>query len=483
MLDAYGRLAARRGLTWAYLDGRDVELTADAVLGAIAERGLRQGRADGQVDLLLIDGYELLAPLDAWFRQELLPGRPAGAVTVLAGRSTPSREWRLDPGWRRVASVHEVPPLDPDQSRHLLGRLGVDAVDSDPLSQLGRGHPLALAMLAEAAADGRVPADLIEAPAVAAALCHRLINDVPDEAHRTGLATCAHAVRMTEDLLARTVGARAPEVWAWLEARPYVRRGEVGLFVHDVVREAFEAEMAVRSPEAYATLHVTVRDYFFQRLFDPHEPRPDRAAAELLLLHRRGPLADHLSVLRDAGRLSVIRATPTDADGIVALVEEAEGARVAALARRWITIRPRGLLMLRSDDGVDAFALQIYAPAGAADPGLDADDPVVAAILAHVEREGPLRPGERVNVNRFAGASLRYQRDPAVLLVNGISCILEWALEAAAWTFMVTVDADLYGRTSSTSACHPSSTSWWTASPRRPTAGTVVGSPPPTCSS
>src|SRR5690606_15850240 len=135
----------------------------------------------------------------------------------------------------------------------------------------------------EANADAPRIAQLTDAPTVVATLCAQLVDDVPDEAHRTGLATCAHATRMTQDLLARTVGARAPEVWTWLESRPYVRHGRLGLFLHDVVREVFEAELAQRSPDAYAALHRTVRGYFLERLFDPAEPHPDHAAAQILL--------------------------------------------------------------------------------------------------------------------------------------------------------------------------------------------------------
>ncbi len=269
-----------------------------------------------------------------------------------------------------------------------------------------------------------------------------LVDDVPDAAHRAGLATCAHATRMTADLLRRTVGSRADEVWRWLESRPYVRRGAVGLFLHDVVREVFEAEFAHRSPDAYVALHVAIRGYFLDRLADAGEPHPDRAAAELLFLHRRGPLSETIARLREGGLLAVAPAGPQDVGGILALIEDAEGPDAAALAARYAAEQPGCLYRSRSDAGVEAFAMQVYLPTGGT---LDADDPVASAILAVVEEHGPLRPGERVNVNRFAGSSRAYQRDPTVLLVNGVSCVLEWGHRPAAWTFIVTREAEQYG--------------------------------------
>ena len=436
LLDAMARLTRGGGRQVAYLDGRDVECSPAAVLAAV-----RQRTVDDPAAVLLVDGYELLSPLDRWFRTEFLPARPAGAVTVVAGREAPAAAWWLDPGWRRLVSVHRLDELDDPDSRDLLLGLGVtDQVDR--LAQLGRGYPLALAMLAEVDRSGRRPDRLSDAPDAVGQLCALILDDVPDEAHRTGLATCAHATRTTQDLLARMVGPRAPEIWAWLESRPYVRRGALGLFVHDVVRELFEAELAHRSPTAYAQLHRDVRGYFLDQLTNATEPHPDRAAAEVLLLHRKTPLAAQTSLLRDRGQLSVPRAGPAEREEILALIAAQEGQFSAALARRWLAAQPRSAYHVRADTGTAAFALQIYLP-GPDD--LMVDDPVAAAIWRLVTDRGPLRPGERVNVNRFSGASSSYQGDPLQLLVNGVSCILEWATTPAAWTFISSFGSRHYG--------------------------------------
>jgi hypothetical protein len=442
LLDAFARRARLAG-TWArYVDARDLECSVAGVRAATGARDRRAGEAVGAAEppVLLVDGYELLAPLDRWFREELLPSRPSGSVTVLAGRAAPAPGWSLDPGWSRLVRVHELHHLGATDSAALLERLGVES-GREVLAELGHGHPLALAMLAEAYRTGHAPTALTDAPDVVSALCGAIVDDVPDAAHRTGLATCAHATRMTEDLLARMVGARAGEVWRWLESRPYVRRGEVGLFLHDVVRELFEAEFAQRAPQAYTALHRAVRGYFLERVVDPADPHHDRAAAEILLLHRRSPLPTDVDRLRAGGVLSVPNATPQDHAEVVALVERYEGPDVACLAARWIEQQPRALYLLRTDTGIIAFAHHIYLPAP---PDLVADDPVCLAVLEQVDRLGPLRPGERINVARFSGAVGDYRREPAVMMVDGVSSIIEWSNEAAAWTFIVG-DRDHFG--------------------------------------
>jgi hypothetical protein len=40
--------------------------------------------------VILLDNYELLAPLDNWFRQEFLPQLPAQTLIVLASRHSPA---------------------------------------------------------------------------------------------------------------------------------------------------------------------------------------------------------------------------------------------------------------------------------------------------------------------------------------------------------------------------------------------------------
>ncbi|MFT4166997.1 MAG: ATP-binding protein [Microlunatus sp.] len=434
LLDAMARRADRLGQPVCHLDARDVDCSPVAV-----QRVVRA--ADEQPNtLLLVDGYDLLKPLDRWLRTELLPNRPADAITVLAGREAPDPDWWLDPGWRPLLQAHSLDRLDDATSQQLLSCLGVTE-QTARLTGLGRGYPLALAMLAEIDRSGRQPIELADAPDAVNRLCSLIIDDVPDDDHRTGLAVCAHATRTTVDLLAYAIPDRAEEVFGWLESRPYVRRGALGLYLHDVVRELFETQLEHRSPAEYARVHRLVRSFFLDRIHDPANAHPDRAAAEVLLLHRRTPLAADTSVLRDRGRLSVPRASATEREQILTLIETNEGSWSASLARRWLADQPRSTYHVQADDGPAAFSIQLYLP-GPAD--LMADDPIAHAIWELVDELGPLRPGERVNVNRFGGASSAYQGDPLQLLVNGVSCLLEWCTVPAAWTFIVAPDSLYY---------------------------------------
>src|SRR3954468_10144755 len=132
LLEAFARQARSHGHRVHYLDARDVECSVGGLSSALAalppSANAEDDRGeDGAAAGLLLDGYELLAPLDRWIREQLLPARPAGSLTVLAGREPPSAGWRLDPGWQRLTRVHELDRLDDDESDRLLAGLGVAA--------------------------------------------------------------------------------------------------------------------------------------------------------------------------------------------------------------------------------------------------------------------------------------------------------------------------------------------------------------------
>jgi AAA ATPase domain len=435
LLDELRRRAVEAGRPALLLHGRDLGGSIEQVAGAVA------ALPDGPGPVLLVDGYELLSRLDRWFREHLLPSLPADSVVVLAGREPPDAGWSADPGWRQLLRRLDLAVLPPVESVELLGRLGVPEQQRGRLAALGRGHPLTLTLLAEACAGGAVPTRLDELPRLVAELCRVLVREVPDADHRTGLATCAHAYRTTEDLLAATVGPRAPEVWAWLAARPFVGRSGDGLHLHDLVRDVFDAEFAQRNPDAYVALHRTMRQHAVSRLLDPASLSRHRDAIELMLLHKHSPLEPQARQLRDSGVLAMVPAAPADRAGVLELASAAEGPEAARMYGRWIDAQPAGLYVARSETGVEAFALHVYvSPEDNPVP----EDPVIRAVLDAIERRSPLRPGERVGIGRGIGNRGAYQRDALAVLAGSVSSLIEWLSRPVAWTVVTPLHEDFW---------------------------------------
>ncbi|WP_203713927.1 ATP-binding protein [Asanoa siamensis] len=434
LLAEFRARARAAGREVAQVDGREIDPSPEALLSALG--GALGGARPG---VLLVDGYEELGPIDGWVRDDLVPGLAADTVVALAGRSPPAAPWRVDAGWRHLVAVHRLDPFDERDSLDLLARAGTAPGVRAHLVRLGHGHPLTIALLADLAATGAVPESLADAPDLISVLLESLLHDVPGDAHLTGLATCAIAWVTTEELLAHMVGVAAPEVWRWLAARPFVTRGPRGLFAHDLARDVLDAEFERRLPERYRGHRRTIHAYTVAGLRTTSGPDRQRHGQQLLFLHRNSPFASGFAALRALGSAAVVPARTDEHEEVGGIVERFEGPAAGALARSWLRDQPDHLHVVRSPTGVAGFAHHLFFPSGG-----EAHDPVVRAILDHVDRHGPARPGELVNIIRFMGGTGDYQRDPYAVLAAPVSSVIEWMTKPLAWSFGVTVDPEFW---------------------------------------
>ncbi|GAA3347246.1 ATP-binding protein [Amorphoplanes nipponensis] len=428
--------ARAAGRVPALLDGQEMEPSPEGFRHAV----LRSAAGPGPV--LLVDSYEQLGAVDGWLRREFIPELPADGLVVLAGREPPPAAWRVDPGWRAVLAVHRVDHLDEADSADLLARAGVAGPARQRLAALGRGHPLTLALLADVARGGTVPESLAEVPDLISVLLESLLRDAPSEAHVTGLATCARAWLTTEDLLRKTVGAAAPEVWGWLRQRPFVGCRPGGLTPHDLTREVLEAEFERRSPDRYRALHRIIHDHVVAGIRATTGLDRQLLAQQLAYLHRRSPLTGAYFALRSQGSAAVVPARPEEHAPILSLIERSEGPASAALAERWLADEPGHLNVVRTEEGVVGFAYGVFCPCGSP---MEERDPVVRAILEHVARTAPVRPGERVDIGRFWSGVRDFQRDKYALLAGSVTSIMTWCTEPVAWSFVVSSDPAYWG--------------------------------------
>src|SRR4051794_4130219 len=402
LLGEFRARAVAAGRPAGLLDGRELDPSPEAIRAALARAAPPPPPRLGEVPglILLLDHYENLTAVDPWVRGELLPDLPADTIAVLAGREAPAPAWQRLPGWRELGAVLRLDCRSDAESAEFLSRSGVPAEARARVVQLSRGHPLALALLADAAATGDLPRELAEAPDLVSALLEGVVPAAPGEAYTTGLATCTVAWATTEDLLAETVGDAAPVVWDWLARQPYGTYGPRGLVRHDLARDVLTAGLERRPPDGQRRLPRIVHDRVVAEIRAATGPDRQHAAEQLLYLHRNSPLTSTFWTLRSRGSTAVVPAAPADHPAVLAMIERFLGPAHAALAGDWMRESPEALQVVRQDGVVSAFALGPLLPTGSRP---EAQDPVAQAVLRHVADTAPLRPGEQLHLTRFMG--------------------------------------------------------------------------------
>lgn len=407
LLGELAEAAQRAGVAPVRLDAQIIQPSPSSVEGAL---GIVDGRAPSEAlgggrHVILFDGYELLAPIDDWVRERLLPGLPSETLVVIAGRRPPSARWMSDPGWRDLLRVVPLRNLSPTDTRTYLRIEGLPDALHEQVLTLTHGHPLTLSLLVDAIlrdAGQEMPQVLADAPDLVRALLGQIVDEAPSPRHRKALEVCAHARFTTEDVLRVTLGGQdSHELFDWLRTLSFVEEGAYGLSPHDVARDVLEADLRWRDREDYADLHRRIRRYMVERIRQANERDRHRLVGDLAFLSRMHPVTSahtELSSL-DQAYLDVLR--PAEIEPIIAMTREAQGDEQAALAAYWIERQPQafGVFHTSSGEPIGYAAYLALHEAGEADL---ATDPGARAMWEYANRHGPPRADEQVMAWRFA---------------------------------------------------------------------------------
>jgi hypothetical protein len=450
LLRQYCRVASAASATVVALDGRDLEPSPTGFLTALRQ-ALPTGPTDSAVDvlanqqqpILLIDSYELLAPLDTWIRELFLPQLPDRALVVLASRNPPAAAWREDPAWSELAQVLPLRNLLPRDSREYLHARGLPDAQHAAVLDFTHGHPLALSLLTNLLLnDGSHGFRPENAPDVVRTLLERFIDRVPRQSHWRALAVCAHARVTTEPLLADVLGpTEAPELFAWLRELPFIERGPNGLFPHDLAREVLEADLRWRDPVTYRDLHARIRDSLVARLQTSRVLEHQSAYFDFMYLMRHGAISRAYYDWASFGRLYAEVASQNDYADIIAMVRRHEGDESARIAEYWLGRQPQAFIVFReASQQVAGFATPLLIEDVTSEDL--AADPAIAATWQFVARRAPLRPGECLMHHRFFVGRDAHQ-DTVIHNMAAMVATLRWlTTPRLAWSFPILAEPE-----------------------------------------
>ncbi|HXF52458.1 MAG TPA: AAA family ATPase [Dehalococcoidia bacterium] len=453
LLGEYARLAREAGRLTVQLDGHDIQASPHGFAVALsAALGIREGEdpvaalAGSPGPVLLIDTFENIESLDGWLRERLLPLLPADSIVVIAGRNAPSDAWRSDPGWADLSRVISLRNLRPEECRALLTARGVPRERHDDIFRLTHGHPLALTLAAEAGQEREIAANLVGAgPELLRPLVRRFVSTAPSTLHRRALEAASVAYRTTEATLAAALHLEdegvARQLFEWMRGLSIVEEGPLGLFPHDIVRDAVYEDLRLRDPEQVRTLSRRIARLEANRFLRSGGTERHAAFWGMMYVRRHlsvvGPFYDWEAM----GQAFVEPAKPKDRDGIVAMVERHEGAESAEVASRWFSEQPEAFQVFRSLRGEPAgFACHLVVES----PDARSFDPAFAAIEDYVRRHAPLRAGERISVHRYWMMREDYQSATAHNTTAPAAVALWMTTPRLAWSFVVLRDIDFW---------------------------------------
>ncbi|MCC5809755.1 MAG: hypothetical protein JJU06_05220 [Ectothiorhodospiraceae bacterium] len=440
LLQRFQSLAREAGRPVAWLSGRDIDPTPENL-----QRQLGPTARLPPDLVLLIDGYEHMAPLDSWLRECLLPELPGHSLTVLAGRGPPSTGWLADSAWGEISRHVTLRNLRSQESRRYLRLRGVAEAHHQQLLSFTYGHPLALSLAADVLAQkkGNVAFDLRRQHAVIGMLLERLLQQLPGPAYRRALEICAHARFTTETLLAQVLERPedAPTMFNWLRGLSLVEHGERGLCPHDLVRDALDYDLRWRAPEDYHALHARVRDAVIRRFRSNTGTDQQDAFFDLLFLHRHSPSMRPYYDWKFSDAASIEAAQTVDHPAILGLVRRLEGAPSAALAAHWLAMQPHAFSVFRDRHRklLAVAQLLVLRAFEATDLALD---PALRLAHAHARRHAPLRPGEALLLQRYWPVEGGGPGSTSYNLLALLSTRYWLGTPRLAWAFIVTPDGE-----------------------------------------
>jgi hypothetical protein len=453
LLRECAHIAHAAGVLAVQLDGRTLDATPTGFLDALRAE-LKLSADDDPiaawpqtgVSVLILDTFEQLAPLAPWLREDLLPRLPAHVRVIIAGRNAPDTIWRTDPDWRDLVRVLALRNLSQNDARMLLNARGVPEVQHDAIVSATHGHPLALALVADVAAqDGSAPLSLDQAPDVVAMLVEKFVARVPSTQHRLALQVCAHVRTLTEMLLREALAQEdVRELFDWLRGLSFVESSPHGIYPHDLARDVLDNEARWRDFETYRQMHFRLRNHYIAQMRRTQGFEQQRHQAGLIFLHRNNPLLKPYFDWKEIGSFLVEPVLVHDTEAIADLIARFEGDEAGKLAIHWLSRQPQQWRVVRNHHGeCQGVVAHLHL-----DPSmLDAiqHDPGTAAAWAYAQRHAPPQPGEIVTVFRFAADAHTHQQLSPVFNALQLFAGTEWiVLPNVAWSFVAVTDPDAW---------------------------------------
>lgn len=422
LLHRYAAEAAERGVPTIRLDIRDIDPSPHGLAAALDTQGFAAERScRGERRLVLLDTYELLDALAATSVRELLRRVDRGTLLVVAGRTPPSSEWRGLSLWGRSVAAVPLRNLAAEDAADYLRRRGVDPAVIAEITAFSHGHPLALAIAADAWTAAPYPFFAPEHTLdVITTLYDFFMRGQTEPGGRALVEAAAVLPTVTEPALAALLGALPRDPFVWLRSLSFMAPGPRGLVPHDLVRNVILAELRWRNPERLATLATRAQRHYARIVEVSGEALFTRAFADFAFVLSHNPRARVLMVPSDVDSvLDELR--PGDAALVCAAVERHEGPAAAHCTRHWLTCQPAGFRVARRASGEPAGVIA-FIRLDLTSAAERAADPQIAAAFEHAVQSLGVAPDRPMAYTRLFMSLAHHQAPTPEMAVCSQGC-------------------------------------------------------------
>ncbi|MBY6199386.1 winged helix-turn-helix domain-containing protein [Vibrio hangzhouensis] len=297
------------------------------------------GLHDADIDVIILDQFELLNLLESWLRLEFLPSSDKKIKLIFCGRLPPDNQWLFSPPSGMSYQGLKVSGLPTDIAvQYLCGR-GHDTDTANAINHFAQGHPLALRLASNAILEQ--PTRSLSAPP-ASQIIHTLaqyfIEDIQDADLTNALYASSVVRRITEPLLSAmldTTESQSATLYQTLTQLDVVEIYEDGCSLHETLRNALSSELKIHSPDKYRIYRHRASQWLMSEFQSATYGQMWRYTADLLYLIENRVIRDAFFPPFDKRAFSVEPAIPSDENALMAIIKQHEPEALEVYERWW----------------------------------------------------------------------------------------------------------------------------------------------------
>jgi len=337
--------------------------------------------------LLCLDQFESFTISESWIRREFFPALPDTVLTVIASRQAPRPAWYTSAEWAGSFQMLEIGELSEPEARAMLESRSLDKKQVEQIQKFAKGYPLALelaAMLYQAQPNYRISGELAPLEVVAQLTTSVLAGLPAVEKEAVEAISTVH--RANEPILCALLGLRdARDLFLKLRDLPFVSNLNLGISLHDVVRDAIAKDLSIRDPDRYRIYQTNAWRYYRAESRQADFRKLWSLTADLLFLIQ-SPVIRNAYFPEGGSDYTVQPALPSDADEIMDIARRHEPEVAAHSLDKWLRRHPEFFYVARTTDKQAIAGFEVFFSPSRADRQLLLNDPVTAIWQRHLDR-------------------------------------------------------------------------------------------------